>query len=468
MRSNGCRTLAFTFLVLGAATAPGAVTVTGVPPIRWGLTGGAIGTGNTTVEDFEDVNLAPGIRILWESPAGNVGPTSVLPNTFNPSTDDAFGSAFVGGTYDGTHCLLNTRTNRAFSYSDGPSYGDVTFLFDPPVKIAGFSVHQNESDLGLIINGVDKGKLSTLTGLAPSEGKYGYIIIKADGSDELSSIKLKNGSIPSGDGFTFDHVAFSTAPAPALLFSGFGPQYWGIDNTSLGVANAVFETFENASLIPQLSISWESPAGNVAATNILPQLFNPATDDAFGTAFLGAIWDGTHCAVSARGNRTFDYSAGENWGDIVFHFSPAQQRVGFSVQQMEQPTRVIVNDRDIGDFSALSGLALDPGRQGFFRIKALEGSSISSVRFANGRIGNSGDGIAFDHLTLGGRCLQDLNNDELVDDADFVIFIQQYNVLDCTDTAIPPGCPADLNLDGFVDDSDFVIFVAGYNVLLCP
>lgn len=463
--------LALAPLATAALCAPhssAAVSVFGVTPLRWSLTGGAIGVGNATVESFEDVNLAPGLQVLWESPAGTVGPTSTLPNTFDPSTNDAFGTAFVGGNYDGTRCLVNTRTNRPFTYSDSPSYGDVTFLFNPPVHVAGFSIHQNESDLGLIVNGVDKGKLSTLTGLSPNGGKYGYILVKADGADTISSIKIKNGVVPSGDGFTFDHVAFAAEPAPTLEFRGIQPGIWGIDNTSLGVANAVFETFEDATLVPGLSVSWEAPAGNFAPSNILPHLFNPNTDDAFGTAFIGGVWEGTRCLISGRGNQSFNYSAGTNWGDIVFHFATPQQRVGVSVQQMEGQTRIIVNDRDIGDFSALSGLSQNSNRQGFFRVKALDGSSISSIRFANNRAGIFGDGIAFDHLTLGGRCLQDLNNDELVDDADFVIFVNQYNILDCADPSMPLGCAADLNQDGLVDDSDFVRFVEGYNVLLCP
>ncbi|MFN9974100.1 MAG: hypothetical protein ACK58T_29805, partial [Phycisphaerae bacterium] len=65
-------------------------------------------------------------------------------------------------------------------------------------------------------------------------------------------------------------------------------------------------------------------------------------------------------------------------------------------------------------------------------------------------------------------CVGDLNNDSLVDDADFVIFAEAYNILDCADPLMPPGCPADLNNDGFVDDADFVLFAEAYNQLLCP
>ncbi len=65
-------------------------------------------------------------------------------------------------------------------------------------------------------------------------------------------------------------------------------------------------------------------------------------------------------------------------------------------------------------------------------------------------------------------CHADLNEDGVVDDADFVIFAKAYNILLCSDPTMPSGCPADLNSDGFVDDADFVIFAAGYNELVCP
>ncbi|MBN8598147.1 MAG: hypothetical protein J0L78_10790 [Planctomycetes bacterium] len=64
-------------------------------------------------------------------------------------------------------------------------------------------------------------------------------------------------------------------------------------------------------------------------------------------------------------------------------------------------------------------------------------------------------------------CPADLFHDQQVDDADFLIFVQAYNTLDCADAAMPPGCPADLNNDQFVDDADFQLFVPAYNALLC-
>ena len=65
-------------------------------------------------------------------------------------------------------------------------------------------------------------------------------------------------------------------------------------------------------------------------------------------------------------------------------------------------------------------------------------------------------------------CAGDLNGDQVVDDADFELFAAAYNLLDCADPVMPPGCPADINNDEVVDDSDFTIFLQSYNLLLCP
>ncbi|MBS0187829.1 MAG: hypothetical protein JSS51_07155 [Planctomycetes bacterium] len=71
-------------------------------------------------------------------------------------------------------------------------------------------------------------------------------------------------------------------------------------------------------------------------------------------------------------------------------------------------------------------------------------------------------------FTLPGNCPCDLNHDGFVDDADFVLFLPAYNVLDCFDPGMIQGCRADLNGDFVVDDGDFILFVAAYNDLLCP
>ena len=65
-------------------------------------------------------------------------------------------------------------------------------------------------------------------------------------------------------------------------------------------------------------------------------------------------------------------------------------------------------------------------------------------------------------------CPADLNGDNQVDNGDFVLFANAYNIFDCTDPAMPAGCPSDFNADQFVDNVDFVTFVTAYNEFLCP
>ncbi|MFO0858974.1 MAG: hypothetical protein U0570_00350 [Phycisphaerales bacterium] len=71
-------------------------------------------------------------------------------------------------------------------------------------------------------------------------------------------------------------------------------------------------------------------------------------------------------------------------------------------------------------------------------------------------------------VTIPSPCAGDLNGDQFVDDADFVLFASAYDLLDCAEPSMPAGCPADLNADTFVDDADFVLFVIAYNELICP
>jgi len=60
----------------------------------------------------------------------------------------------------------------------------------------------------------------------------------------------------------------------------------------------------------------------------------------------------------------------------------------------------------------------------------------------------------------------DINTDGQVDDADFLLFLDQYNLMLCADPLMPDACSADFNQDGFVDDADFTIFIPAYNAML--
>lgn len=65
-------------------------------------------------------------------------------------------------------------------------------------------------------------------------------------------------------------------------------------------------------------------------------------------------------------------------------------------------------------------------------------------------------------------CPCDLTHDGFVDDLDFALFTQSYDLYDCADPAMPSGCPSDFNKDSAVDDSDYLIFVQSYGDFICP
>lgn len=65
-------------------------------------------------------------------------------------------------------------------------------------------------------------------------------------------------------------------------------------------------------------------------------------------------------------------------------------------------------------------------------------------------------------------CPADFNCDQVVDDSDFVIFANSYDIFDCAEPSMINNCAADINGDGFVDDTDFVMFAAAYDAFECP
>lgn len=91
----------------------------------------------------------------------------------------------------------------------------------------------------------------------------------------------------------------------------------------------------------------------------------------------------------------------------------------------------------------------------------------SRVKVTPGRWGGESGGgagtntIYIDDLSLtqDHSCPADYNGDDVVDDADFTIFVPSYNNL--------IDFRADLNGDGLTDDADFSLFASAYNDLIC-
>lgn len=106
-----------------------------------------------------------------------------------------------------------------------------------------------------------------------------------------------------------------------------------------------------------------------------------------------------------------------------------------------------------GDQTNLEGLCLGPKLpDGAYVLLGIvdDGDPISVNRVVSFRLAGDVDSM----------CPADLNDDGVVDDADFVRFAESYNLL-----LDPVG---DLNQDGVADDADFVVFAAAYNDLVCP
>ena len=212
--------LVLTALGLGGVAQAG-FAFTGFQANQWGASDATLGVAGYVIEDFEDVNLVGGFQVSVSSVNGGYGPTSTLPNTFNPFTDSTQGTAFQlggGGAWDGTRGLLNTRTNREFPYPEAGSWGTTTFHFFGGATSIGFSAQQMDVSGTVAINGVNIGLINTLAGWTTNGLRQGYVRIDATGGDVINTVTILNGSSGSfNDGIMFDHVAFNPVPEPATM-----------------------------------------------------------------------------------------------------------------------------------------------------------------------------------------------------------------------------------------------------------
>ncbi|MBM3783304.1 MAG: hypothetical protein FJW30_03035 [Acidobacteria bacterium] len=204
--------------LLGTAQiAAAAIIITGFAPAQWGASDATLGIAGLTIEDFEDVNLAPGLSIgVATVTSGSYGPGGTLPNTFAPVTQDGFGNAFDLGVWDGTRVLVNTGNNQSQPYGSAGNFGAITLQFTQGASMVGFSLQQTEGAIVLFLDGSTvpvTTNLQAAAGLALGGGRNGYILITATGNDSIGSITLNNSP---GDGFVIDHLAFATAPVAGV------------------------------------------------------------------------------------------------------------------------------------------------------------------------------------------------------------------------------------------------------------
>jgi hypothetical protein len=212
----------------GAAQAAGTIVLT--PAASWGATDAAMGLNpGSVIENFEDITLAAGLSVTVSNGAGGYGPTTTLPRAFDPRPtslggDDAFGGAFYnfcGSTacssiWDGSHVLLNTNNNNSMNYGTGVAWSDVAFNFAGGAMQVGFSLQQNENPINVYVNGAFFGTLPGASG-GGRNGYYRFDITPSTGPSDawtapITSLVLDG---TSGDAWTIDHLAFTTAvPEP--------------------------------------------------------------------------------------------------------------------------------------------------------------------------------------------------------------------------------------------------------------
>jgi len=203
--------------VLGvAASSTGAMaqyTVTPFPANQWGIDDAALGIAGAQIEDFEDVNLLPGLLVSIASGSGSYGPTSTLPGLM-VSGPDAFGAAFANSAWDGEHVLVNTFANQALAYANASNWGNVRFDLPAGTTGVGFSLQQVEVGADVVlVNGVNVGTVSSFLGLQPNSGRNGYFVIRAE-TGTIESVEIRS---VGGDGFTFDHLAIIPSPGSLTL-----------------------------------------------------------------------------------------------------------------------------------------------------------------------------------------------------------------------------------------------------------
>lgn len=189
------------------------------------MTNAELGISGYAIESFEDAALLSGLEIEYSdaiTAAANIGPTNILPATFNPAVDDInVGQVFIGSAWDGAHSLVNRNlsvTPIPLNYEDF-NWTDLTFHFTTPVDSVGFTIHNLHLSAPVSING---GEFSTSleTHLPYSADLNGFIRFDAGVGELIHTLRISNTAHAfSGDGFALDYFAFNAVvPVPPAIW----------------------------------------------------------------------------------------------------------------------------------------------------------------------------------------------------------------------------------------------------------
>jgi hypothetical protein len=225
--------IAFLFVVgtLAALPSHAAITVTGY---AYGTEGPAI--VGSTIEDFEDVSLVPGLRIRLGGIPGTPAKewTGTLPRVWNPATATSqftLGGPFPANTWDGTYALCNGGNGNGSTglsgglgnYWDFQFADSVYFVFAPAVQQVGVGLSNFQSLGGpspitnhqLLVNGVSLGNVETLLPgwVGGVNVRNRYLVITASGPDVIQSVCIQ--CVTNLDGLVFDKLAIQGFVVPA-------------------------------------------------------------------------------------------------------------------------------------------------------------------------------------------------------------------------------------------------------------
>lgn len=202
------------FAAAGVAKAANTVTVLAPADVNAAIV-------TLDVEDFEDVDLVPGLSITfatWRNSANAItanGPVTysgTLPLTWTPTSD-----AITNNTWDGTRALVNGwGFNWAYPYA-----ASVTLSFSPPRPRIGIGCSNFQGDVTshtVLVNGVSLGSLESRAGWVDTiiHGKNGYLVFEGD---PISSIEFRANT--HFDGLVFDRLALTPQIVPVA------PSTWG-------------------------------------------------------------------------------------------------------------------------------------------------------------------------------------------------------------------------------------------------
>jgi hypothetical protein len=173
-------------------------------------------------------------------------------------------------------------------------------------------------------------------------------------------------------------------PAEAFTVTTFSPT--GFSDAVAGITGFEIEDFEDTSLIPGLTITWEGAFGPV---DTLP---NTVSNGDFWWLANDA-WDGDSFLT--------------NWSTQPFQttvaptrldFSNSPTSVGFGLSNLNfTGSSLSVNNVLLGDLSSFGNTVFGTGiRSTYIRIDAEEGESINSIRIG----ANTADFLVFDRLAV--------------------------------------------------------------------